>query len=95
MPESLSEQLPSPIQLRAELEAMVCRDLLGPAGGPEEELTERVRDRYIVGHFAPRGQSILPDEQDDPAAGGDGEDQDAGRTPLRCKSPPGSPLRSD
>jgi hypothetical protein len=37
---------------------MVIGDLLGPAGGESEELTERsVRDRYIVGVLAPsRGQ---------------------------------------
>jgi hypothetical protein len=41
-------------QLRAELEAMVLGDLLGPAGGDGEELTERnVRDRYLVGVMAP------------------------------------------
>ena len=41
-------------QLRAELEAMVLGDLLGPAGGESEELTERtVRDRYLVGVLAP------------------------------------------
>src|SRR5437764_128522 len=45
---------PSPHQLRAELEAMVLGDLLGPAGGEDEELTERtVRDRYLVGVLAP------------------------------------------
>jgi hypothetical protein len=55
MPEFLLEQLPSPIQLRAQLEAMVRRDLLGPAGGPEEEVDERaVRGRYILSLLAPR-----------------------------------------
>lgn len=45
---------PSPAEIRAELEAMVVGDLLGPAGGESEELTERtVRDRYIVGVLAP------------------------------------------
>lgn len=47
---------PSPLQLRAELEALVRDDLLGPKYGSEEELTERVRDRYIIGLVAPRGQ---------------------------------------
>ena len=57
MPESLLGQLPSPIQLRAELEAMGRRDLLGPAGGPEEEVDERaVRGRCNLGLLAPRGQ---------------------------------------
>lgn len=68
---------PSPMELRAELEEMVRRDLLGPAGGPDEEVDERnVRGRYIVGLLAPRGQSILPDEQDDLAVGGSEDDQD-------------------
>jgi len=41
---------PPPLaEIRAELEAMVIGDLLGPAGGESEELTERtVRDRYMV-----------------------------------------------
>jgi ribosomal protein L24E len=48
---------PSPVRLRTMLEEMVIGDLLGPAGGPEEELTERnVRDRYLVGVLAPRSQ---------------------------------------
>jgi len=39
------------------LEERVVGDLLGPAGGPDEELTERnVRDRYLVGVLAPRSQ---------------------------------------
>jgi len=46
--------IPSQHQLRAELEAMVLGDLLGPAGGESEELVERnVRDRYLVGVLAP------------------------------------------
>lgn len=49
---------------------MVFGDLLGPAGGPEEELTERnVRDRYLVGVLAPRSQSqpvpAKPEEEDE------------------------------
>ena len=57
---------PSQHQLRAELEAMVIRDLLGPAEGPNEELTERsVRERYLVGILAPSrkgsdAQSTVP-----------------------------------
>jgi hypothetical protein len=49
---------PSQYQLRAELETMVLGDLLGPAGGESEELTERtVRDRYLVGVLAPSRSS--------------------------------------
>ena len=47
-------QPPSPAALRDELEQLVLQDLLGPAGGPEEELDEgSVRDRYLVGMLAP------------------------------------------
>jgi hypothetical protein len=54
MSNSTSTPVPSQHQLRAELEAMVLGDLLGPAGGESEELTERtVRDRYLVGVLAP------------------------------------------
>ena len=56
MPGTLSERSPSPLQLRAELEAMVRRDLLGPAGESDEEVDERaVCGRYILGLLAPRG----------------------------------------
>ena len=79
----LAKSTPTPLELRAMLEEMVCNDLLGPAGGPEEVIDERnVRDRYIVGRLAPRGQSILPDEQDDLAVGGAGDDDQDGKTEL-------------
>ena len=65
MTDTLQSQL-SPYQLRAELEDMVQRDLLGPAGGPEEIVAEgTVRGRYIVGILAPKGQSSLLDEEED------------------------------
>ena len=73
MPENLlpPSAAPSQHQLRAELEAMVLGDLLGPAGGEAEELTERtVRDRYLVGILAPSrssGAAAKPavDEEED------------------------------
>ena len=44
---------------RLVIEEMVRLDLLGPAGGSEEELDERtVRSRYIVGLLAPRGSDV-------------------------------------
>src|SRR4051794_326884 len=68
--------VPSPIQLRAMLEAMVVGDLLGPAAGLDEELTERnVRDRYLVGVLAPRPQPQTAPPKPDP----DEEDEE---TPL-------------
>jgi hypothetical protein len=69
MTETLLSNL-TPGQLRAELEAAVVGDLLGPAGGPDEEITERPRDRYLVGLLAPRHQVVLAEEGDDlPVAG--------------------------
>jgi hypothetical protein len=50
---------------------MVLGDLLGPAGGESEELTERtVRDRYLVGVLAPSRSAnaavkLAVDEEDD------------------------------
>ena len=58
--------VPSQHQLRAELEAMVLRDLLGSAGGEHEELTERtVRDRYLVGILVPNRGAVKKDQQND------------------------------
>jgi hypothetical protein len=66
-------RVPSPRELRAELEQIVIRDLLGPAGGPTEELDERsVRDRYLVGMLAPRGQLLRPEQSDELATAGAG-----------------------
>jgi hypothetical protein len=75
MAETLSA--PSPLQLRAELDQLVRQDLLGPAGGPEEEIEEpNVRGRYIVGLLAPKGQTVIPDEEEPLAVDGADESQD-------------------
>ncbi len=69
--------IPSPADMREELEMMVVRDLLGPAGGPDEELVEdRVRDRYIVGMLAPDKVQIMPEEQDELGVADDGVKED-------------------
>ena len=53
-----------PHAIREELEALVMADLLGPAGGPDEEVMEdRVRERYLVGMLAPKRQVV--DEGDE------------------------------
>lgn len=63
-------------EIRDELQRRVVADLLGPAGGPEEEVDERnVRRRYILGMLAPSKQRVLPEEQDALAA----EGSDAGQ----------------
>jgi hypothetical protein len=71
MSDSVLSRPRSPCELRATLEEMVIADLLGPAGGAEEEIDERnVRDRYLVGVLAPRRQ------QQEPQAKRDDDDED-------------------
>ena len=70
MSEELLAKVLNANELRAELETIVLGDLLGPAGGGNEELTERtVRDRYIVGVLAPSRvgtpADTVPDEDDE------------------------------
>lgn len=69
---------PSRHQMRDELEHMIAADLLGPAGGPEEEVAERrVSERYVTGMLAPRRQRIHPPEEfDELAVGGGGTAED-------------------
>jgi hypothetical protein len=62
---------PSAYDLRDELQRLVLADLMGPADGEEEEVSDRsVRDRYLVGMLAPKGQQVQAEEQDDLATDG-------------------------
>jgi len=47
---------PTHYALREQLQQTVVNDFLGPAGGADEEIEERPRDRYLVGMLAPRGR---------------------------------------
>src|SRR5919206_462404 len=68
---------PSATTIRDELLQAVLSDLLGPAGGPHEELDERnVRDRYLVGMLAPKRQELSPEEFDELAQGGVGSTEE-------------------
>ncbi len=71
---------PSPSAIRDELSEMIVNDLLGPAGGLDEELDQRedrVTGRYLIGMLAPKSarvgaeeqDSIATDETDDPEVG--------------------------
>jgi len=63
------EQRKTPLELRTELHKMVVADLLGPAGGEEETVEEAtVRSRYVVGLLAPKGQTAVPQPDDDEEA---------------------------
>jgi len=70
---NLLSSIPSSMQIRAELEELVLKDLLGPAGGDAEEITEQsVRDRYLVGMLAPTKQNLSPEEFEELGEGGTG-----------------------
>jgi hypothetical protein len=59
----LQERTLTPVEIRARLHDAVIRDLLGPAGGPEEIVDEQnVRGRYSLGLLAPKGQTPLPSD---------------------------------
>jgi len=80
--------VPTPARLRDMLEDMVLRDLLGPAGGEEEEIEEaRVHDRYLIGMLAPNDLQTAPEEQDPLAIAEEGPEEsgpadiDATQTP--------------
>jgi hypothetical protein len=60
---------PSSHGIRDELTEMVIKDLLGPAGGPAEELDwreDRVRERYLVGMLAPKATLVEANTMDGP-----------------------------
>lgn len=70
----------TPSDIRDELTDMVIRDLLGPAGGPDEELSQyedHAYSRYLVGMLAPKGSEVAGGELDELAAG-DGDEGEEG-----------------
>lgn len=64
---------PTPFQIRQELEESILHELLGPAGGINEEINERhVYERYLVGMLAPLNNSYeAPGTDDELAVGND------------------------
>ncbi len=70
---------PTPSDIRDELNQMVVRDLLGPAGGPDEELgqyEDHAYQRYLVGMLAPKDSQIDRGEQDEIGTGGGNEGEE-------------------
>ena len=79
----LAAAAPRPRDLRAELEDLVVRDLLGPAGGPDEEVDEpRVSDRYLVGTLSPKRTVARAAESDTLASDGAGTVEDGNADDL-------------
>ena len=62
----LQPEIQSPTPPWAELERMVLKDLLGPAGDSHEIVAEpTVRGRYVLGILTPKGQTVLLAEEED------------------------------
>jgi len=70
----------SPSDIRDALTDMVVRDLLGPAGGPDEELNQyedHAYQRYLVGMLAPKDKEVDSGELDELATS-DGDEGEEG-----------------
>jgi hypothetical protein len=78
----------TPHAIRDELTKMIVNDLLGPAGGADEELVQRedrVTGRYLVGMLAPKSPPIEAEELDN--LGTDGKDDpEVGKTDASTPS---------
>lgn len=73
------DAVPSPLEIRAELHDLIQADLLGPKGGPVEEIDEsRVSDRYLVGLLAPREQRVGQERDEGFETSNESEDSDDG-----------------
>lgn len=68
---------PTPSQLRAELEELIVRDLVGPIWGEDERIpgNERVSEWYALGMLAPRNTVGTDRERDNSAEGTGGEEE--------------------
>jgi len=60
-------------ELRAEVEGLIRDDLIGPLGGPEEELHEPPVDRYVLGLLAPQLSPDGTSDKDSPRDDSDDE----------------------
>lgn len=78
---TLKAKIPSALELRDMLEEMAVRELRGPVQGEDEEVSGRIRDRYLVGILAPRqraddepsndSEPLAPSAEDDDTLEGD------------------------
>lgn len=80
-----------PAQIRKELVEILERELLGPAGGEEEELNDSPRSRYLVGMLARAGERMSPEATESYEAEGAPEDPGSSeRPPARATLFPSS-----
>lgn len=72
-------EIPPEYDLREEFHKAVMDDLLGPAGGPEEEIVgSSVRDRYLLGKLAPKRVTFDAAASEERAIQGDDDTEDSG-----------------
>lgn len=64
-------------ELRAEVEALIRDDLIGPIGGEEEELRDPPVDVYLLGMLAPRLGASAPSSSRDGSGPSDDEEDDS------------------
>ena len=83
-----AEDHPTPVSVRRQLDQLVVAELLGPQGGPTEEVAEtRVSDRYLVGMLAPRSQTAGQEADEGFEDGSEPEESDDGKAdPVRTRS---------
>jgi len=83
----------SPSAIRDELQSLVLKELLGPANGADEEMSEpniSVGDRYILGKLAPNGLALIEDDNDAiTILDGQVESQEDGKTDADIRSSAG------
>ena len=78
--------IPSPQEIRDELDVLVRKELLGPFGGNEEEIEETPTTRYLVGMLAPPGEETGANQNDDFATGGSDDGQDGASEQNQIRS---------
>jgi hypothetical protein len=77
---------PMPRQMRDEIISLVERDLVGPAGGENEIITETsVRERYLCGALPPRETTLAGDEDDDIDPTGADDEELPADSPARAR----------
>ncbi len=70
-------KLPSASGVRDEFQKLIFEDLLGPKGGPNEEIDEQnVGDRYLVGMLAPQRSLLDVNEADELPVAGHASEED-------------------
>lgn len=82
------------LDARTDLVGALRAELLGPAGGEDEQLSSRERPtlRYLIGRLAPAGTAVAAEDDEGSAdAGGDDDDADTGyASPITMAMNPSS-----